>query len=167
MWNNCQRKSCSDPFRSDRHTSGDAAASHLPHHQAVAVDVGHDVGLEVVLVHGLVQDLRGHIPPRAHACVQRDVHLIGVTITTYHNIALDSTGSAIGDLWQWLTKRSPRVENHFWFGFEVGKVVAKEPSWTWVMVVPFFMGDFNKAYMWSQISQINCSSCVVAKDGAI
>lgn len=77
-------------------TSSDTAAGHLPHHQAVAVDVGHDVGLEVVLVHGLVEDLRSHVPSRAHARVQRDVHLIGVTMTTHHNRTHDSTGSPQG-----------------------------------------------------------------------
>lgn len=35
-------------------TSRHAAPCHLPDHQSVAVDVGHDVGLEVVLVQALV-----------------------------------------------------------------------------------------------------------------
>lgn len=35
-------------------TSRHAAPRHLPDHQSVAVDVGHDVGLEVVLVHALI-----------------------------------------------------------------------------------------------------------------
>ena len=63
-------------------TSGDAAPGHLPDDEAVVVHVGHDVGLEVVLVEALVQDLGGHVASRAHPGAQRDVHLIGVAMAT-------------------------------------------------------------------------------------
>lgn len=63
-------------------TSGYAAPSHLPDDEAVAVDVSHDVRLEVVLVEALVQDLRGHVAPRPDPSAQRDVHLISVATAT-------------------------------------------------------------------------------------
>lgn len=66
-------------------TSGDAASGHLPDDQAVAVHVGHDVGLEVVLVEALVQDLGGHVAPRPDPGAQRDVHLAGVAMATQFN----------------------------------------------------------------------------------
>lgn len=63
-------------------TSSDAASGHLPDDEAVAVHVGHDVGLEVVLVEALVQDLGGHVAPRPHPRAQRDVHLVGIATAT-------------------------------------------------------------------------------------
>lgn len=61
------------------HTSCHTSPGHLPDNEAVAVDVCHDVGLEVILIQGLVQHLWSHIPPGTHPCAQRDVHLISVT----------------------------------------------------------------------------------------
>lgn len=66
-------------------TSGDAASGHLPDDQAVAVHVGHDVSLEVVLVEALVQDLGGHVAPRPDPGAQRDVHLVSVAAATQTN----------------------------------------------------------------------------------
>lgn len=68
-------------FQGDR-TSGDAASAHLPDDEAVAVHVGHDVGLEVVLVEAVVQNLWGHVAPGSDPAAQRDVHLAGVAIAT-------------------------------------------------------------------------------------
>lgn len=63
-------------------TSGDAASRHLPDDETVAVHVGHDVSLKVVLVEALVQNLRGHVAPRPYAGAQRDVHLVSVAAAT-------------------------------------------------------------------------------------
>lgn len=61
-------------------TSGDAASGHLPDDEAVAVHVGHDVSLEVVLVEALVQDLGSHVAPRPDPGAQGDVHLVSVAV---------------------------------------------------------------------------------------
>lgn len=66
-------------------TSSDAASSHLPDDQAVAVHVGHDVGLEVVLVETLIQDFRRHVASRPHPGAQGDVHLVGVAMATHRS----------------------------------------------------------------------------------
>ena len=63
-------------------TSGVAAPGHLPDDEAVAVHVGHDVRLEVVLVERLVQNLRRHVTPRADPRAERHVHLVSVAMAT-------------------------------------------------------------------------------------
>ena len=70
-------------------TSGHAASGHLPDDEAVAVDVRHDVRLEVVLVEALVQDLRGHVAPRPDPSAQRDVHLVSVATATQSTKSLN------------------------------------------------------------------------------
>lgn len=62
-------------------TSSDTASGHFPYNQPVAVDVRHNVGLEVVLVQSLVQDFWSHIASGPHTCAQWDVHFICVTTT--------------------------------------------------------------------------------------
>lgn len=63
-------------------TSCHAASGHLPDDESVAVDVSHDVGLELILVQALVQNLGGHVAPRPNTRAQRDVHFIGVAMVT-------------------------------------------------------------------------------------
>ena len=60
-------------------TSREAASGDLPQDESEAVHVGHDVGLEVVPVEGLLQHLGGHVALGAHPGVGGDVHLVGVT----------------------------------------------------------------------------------------
>lgn len=63
-------------------TSCHATSAHLPDDESVAIDIGHDVRLEVVFVQALVQDLGGHVAPCPNTCAQRDVHFIGVAMAT-------------------------------------------------------------------------------------
>lgn len=67
-------------------TPGDAASGHLPDDESEAVHVGHDVGLEVVLVEALVEDLGGHVASRPHPGAQGDVHFVRVTMTTQREV---------------------------------------------------------------------------------
>lgn len=60
-------------------TSCYTAAGNLPDDEAIAIYISHDVGLEVVLVQGLAQHLRGHVPPGPNPRTQRNVHLVGIT----------------------------------------------------------------------------------------
>ncbi len=62
-------------------TSSDTASGHFPYNQPITVDVRHDVGLEVVLIQSLIQDLWSHIASGPHTCAQWDVHFICVTET--------------------------------------------------------------------------------------
>lgn len=62
-------------------TSCDAAPRHLPHDQSVTIDVGHDVGMKVVLTQTFVEDLWGHVAPGSCTSAQRDVDFITVTVT--------------------------------------------------------------------------------------
>lgn len=62
-------------------TSSETASGHFPYNQSVAVDVRHDVGLEVVLIQSLVQDFWSHVASGPHTCAQWDVHFICVTET--------------------------------------------------------------------------------------
>lgn len=63
-------------------TSCHATSAHLPDDESIAVDISHDVRLEVIFVQALVQDLRGHVAPCPNTCAQRDVHFIGVAMAT-------------------------------------------------------------------------------------
>lgn len=60
-------------------TSCDTASRHLPHDQPVAVDVGHDVRVEVVFTQAFVEDLWSHVAPGSCTSAQRDVNFITVT----------------------------------------------------------------------------------------
>lgn len=73
----------SRPTWSPALTSCHTATGDLPDDEAVAVDVGHEEGLEVVLVEALLQHLGGHVPPGSHASARGQVHLIGVTDTRH------------------------------------------------------------------------------------
>lgn len=76
-------------------TSCHATSGHLPDDESVAVDIGHDVRLELIFVQALVQDLRGHVAPCPNTCAQRDVHFIGVAMTSKESFSCSLTGSFV------------------------------------------------------------------------
>ena len=58
----------------------ECSASDLPDHEAEGVHVGRLERLEAGLVERLVEDLRGHVAPRAHPRVGGDVDLVSLAV---------------------------------------------------------------------------------------